>query len=178
LEVETHSKNEKLNAMVAITVVIISVFMEVSKVKDTNIVQTMALAKADAVDNWNQYQATRIKQHMDENLAIELKLLPQGEAASATVSGKIDHYKKETPELMAKARAEEARYESLDAQHKQFDAMDAVLSVALALSAVAALTDFFVVIVIAWAFAALGFMLGAAGYLDLPFHLSLFGLLD
>jgi hypothetical protein len=178
MEIETKSKNERLNAMVAITVVIISVFMEVSKVKDGNIVQAMALAKADAVDNWNEYQANRIKLHMDEDLALELKLNPAGEAAAATLAGKMDHYNKKSPELMAKARAAEARYDALDDRHKQFDAMDALLSVALALTAVAALTDIFWMIVVGWSFAGLGFLMGAAGYLALPFHLDLFGLLS
>src|SRR6195952_5878091 len=66
--------SDRLNEWVAITVVIISVFMALTNVKDGNIGQNMALAKADAVDNWNEYQASRIKLHTDEDMLAQLAL--------------------------------------------------------------------------------------------------------
>jgi len=38
--------------------------MAISKIKDDNIVQSMQVAKADAVDTWGEYQATKIKHHL------------------------------------------------------------------------------------------------------------------
>ena len=64
--------SDRLNEWVAITVVVISVFMAISNVKDGNIGQNMALAKADAVDAWNEYQAGRIKLHVDEDMLAQL----------------------------------------------------------------------------------------------------------
>jgi len=58
LEIPERS-DKKLNNAVAITVVILSVFMAISKIKDDNIVQSMQVAKADAVDTWGEYQATK-----------------------------------------------------------------------------------------------------------------------
>jgi len=74
-----HRRYEKrLNDLVAITVVILSVFMAVTKIKDDNIVQAMQLAKADAVDSWAEYQAARIKLHLDENSLAQLQALNGG----------------------------------------------------------------------------------------------------
>jgi hypothetical protein len=49
MDVETKGDDKRLNNMVAITVVILSVFMAVSKIKDDNIVQAMQKAKSEAV---------------------------------------------------------------------------------------------------------------------------------
>jgi len=67
MEVELKSEGgaKWLNAAVAVTVVIISTFMAVSKVKDDNIVQAMQKAKSESVDAWTEYQSARIKLHVD-----------------------------------------------------------------------------------------------------------------
>ena len=41
----------------AITVVVLSVFMAVTKLKDENVVQAMQHTQVTAVDSWNEYQA-------------------------------------------------------------------------------------------------------------------------
>src|ERR1700750_1967711 len=84
MEVEAPSGgNERLNKLVAITVVAISVFMALSSVKSGNIGQNMALAKADAVDTWSEYQATRLKLHMAENSLAQLGLSAAQTGANA-----------------------------------------------------------------------------------------------
>ena len=67
VDVETASSDKRLNKLVAVTVVILSVFMAISKVKDDNIVQAMQKAKSESVDAWTEYQAARVKLHVDEN---------------------------------------------------------------------------------------------------------------
>src|SRR5215203_473790 len=74
-DVSTEGSNKRLNNLVAVTVVILSVFMAVSKIKDDNIVQAMQKAKSDSVDAWAEYQAARIKLHVDENSLSQLRLL-------------------------------------------------------------------------------------------------------
>jgi hypothetical protein len=49
--------NRLLNRFVATTVVILSVAMAISNIKDGNIVQTMQADQASKVDLWNEYQA-------------------------------------------------------------------------------------------------------------------------
>ena len=50
IEVSAEAKDKRLNRWVAITVVALSVFMGLGNIKDGNIVQNMAQAKADSVD--------------------------------------------------------------------------------------------------------------------------------
>ena len=42
--------DKRLNDLVAVTVVVLSVFMAVSKIKDDNIIQAMQKAKSESVD--------------------------------------------------------------------------------------------------------------------------------
>ena len=52
-------ENKRLSDLVAVTVVVLSVFMAISKTKDDNINQAMQKAKADAVNAWAEYQFGR-----------------------------------------------------------------------------------------------------------------------
>ena len=74
-DVKTESSDKRLSNLVAVTVVILSVFMAVTKIKDDNINQAMQKAKAESVDAWSEYQAARVKLHVDENGLAQLRLL-------------------------------------------------------------------------------------------------------
>ena len=63
-DVRTDSLDKRLNNLVAVTVVILSVFMAISKIND-NVTQAMQKAKQESVDAWAEYQASRIKLHVD-----------------------------------------------------------------------------------------------------------------
>ena len=171
--------SDRLNQWVAVTVVVISVFMALTNVKGGNIGQNMALAKADAVDSWAEYQAGRIKLHMDEDILATLKLAPPpGASAEATAAEmarlqkQIDRYEAKSAALMKKAKDNEAMYEALNVHDDQFDLSDALLSIALALSAVAALTSIAWVLYVGWGFSVGGFIMGIAGFLGWSLHLD------
>lgn len=174
MEIEAKSENRELNSMVAITVVIVSVFLAISKLKDDNIVREMEFVKADSVDVWDEYQAERIKQHGDENAVHLLDILHAGDAQAAgertRLEAQIAKYTKQASILSAKAHAADARYEALNTRHDQFDIEDGVLSITLALTAVAALTEIFWLLVTGWGFAAFGIVMGLAGIFDWPLH--------
>jgi hypothetical protein len=74
-EINTASFNTRLNNAVAITVVLLSVFMAVSKIKDDNIIQAMQQAKADSIDTWSEYQSKKLKLHLSESALHQAKLL-------------------------------------------------------------------------------------------------------
>ena len=74
-DVKTDGLDKRLNNLVAVTVVILSVFMAVSKIKDDNVTQAMQKAKQESVDAWAEYQASRIKLHVDENGLTQLRIL-------------------------------------------------------------------------------------------------------
>jgi hypothetical protein len=175
MEIESKSANARLNALVAITVLIIAVFMAVAKLKDDNLVRDMAFVKADSVDTWNQFQAEHIKLHLDENSAAELNMNGGWDVNALhdeqqRLSQEITKYTNESAQLFVKAQGEDNRYRDLEFHHDQFDLSDGLLSIAMALTAVAALADVYWLIVAAWAFAACGMIMGLAGFAGLPFH--------
>src|SRR5215210_6459164 len=87
-DVKTESSDRRMNDLVAVTVVILSVFMAVSKIKDDNIVQAMQKAKSESVDAWAEYQAARIKLHVDENGLAQLRLLQTAGNYDRELAGK------------------------------------------------------------------------------------------
>ena len=74
-DIAKEADDKRLNNLVAITVVILTVFGAITKVKDDNINQAMQKAKADAVNAWAEYQFARVKLHVDENGLSQLRLL-------------------------------------------------------------------------------------------------------
>jgi hypothetical protein len=172
------SLSNRLNEWVAITVVIISVFMALTNVKDGNIGQNMALAKSDSVDAWNEYQAGRIKLHTDEDMLAQLRLGLGGTPANAAaiaeeisrLQKQIEKYNAKSAALMQKAQDNEARYDALNMRDDQFDMSDALLSIATALAAVAALTTIEWVLIVGWVFGVFGLFMGTAGFLGWAVH--------
>jgi hypothetical protein len=159
-DVKTEGDDRRLNNLVAITVVFLTVFMAVSKTKDDNINQAMQKAKAESVDAWTEYQAARVKLHVDENGLSMLRLLETGGQIDKTLAARqaaeyeadIKKYQERSKETRAKAERLEAEYEKLNYRDDQFDLSDAFLSIAIALSAVAALVDLYWLLYVAWAF--------------------------
>ena len=168
----------KLSAFVAITVVTLTVFMAIGKLKDENFVQQMQHTQLEAVDLWNEYQAERIKLHTDENDATALRLragFAGGdagaiEAEQKRLTAKRAHYDTESADLMKRAKADEALYESIEFRHEQFDMSDALCSIALALAAVAALANRRVLLFISWGAGACGIIMGIAAMAGWSLH--------
>ena len=144
-------EDKTLNNLVAVTVVILTVFMAISKTKDDNINQAMQKAKADSVDAWAEYQFARVKLHVDENGLNQLRLLESGGQIDKALAAKqaaeyeadIKKYEGRSKETRAKAERLEAEYDRLNFRDDQFDMSDVFLSIAIAVAAVAALVDSF-----------------------------------
>src|SRR5258705_10413468 len=102
-------EDKRLNNLVAVTVVILTVFMAITKTKDDNINQAMQKAKADAVDAWAEYQFARVKLHVDENGLNQLRLLE--------TSGQIDKAlaAKQAAEYDAESKKNEDRWKNTKA---------------------------------------------------------------
>lgn len=171
-------EDRRLNDLVAVTVVILTVFLAVGKVKDDNIVQAMQKAQSDAVDAWAEYQSSRIKLHVDENGLTTLRLLESlgnidkdfAAKQAAQYQADIKKYEARSAETMAKAKALEGEYNRLNVHDDQFDMSEAFISIAIALSAVGALVDSFPLFYIAWGSGALGIIFGMAGFFNLGLH--------
>ena len=177
-DVKTEGDDKRLNNRVAITVVILSVFVAVSNIKDDNINQAMQKAKQESVDAWAEYQASRIKLHVDENALTQLRALESAGNIDRAISARqaadyeadIKKYEARSKETRAKAEALEREYDRLNFRDDQFDMSDAFLSIAIAVAAVAALADSFWLLYVAWASGAVGFAFGVAGFLGINFR--------
>lgn len=173
LELSAEAMDKRLNRAVALTVVVLSVFAGLCNIKDGNIVQAMQQAQAASVDGWNEYQATRTKQHLAEMTQLQLAALTApGKAAAplAALDGDIARYKREAPPLAAEARRQSALYDHLNFHDDQFDAADAAIASAISIAAVAALAESGWVLVAAWLFGAFGLFMGLNGFLGGSFH--------
>jgi hypothetical protein len=179
IEIGAEAKDKAFNRRVAITVVILSIFMGLSGVKDGNIVQAMQQAQSNAVDTWGEYQATKTKLHIDETALAQARFLAttgDGKIAAATTAEitrldhEIDKYKAEIPALKTQAQGFQAQYDALNVHDDQFDASDALISIAVSISAVAALVEIPAALYAAWVFGALGLVMGVSGFMGWSLH--------
>lgn len=174
-DVKSEGDNKRLNQLVAVTVVVLSVFMAISKVKDDNINQAMQKAKAESVDAWAEYQSARIKHYVDENALNTLRLIETTGTVDKALAAKqaakyeadIQKYVARSKESRAKAERLEQEYDRLNFRDDQFDISDALLSIAIALAAVAALADAWWLLYVSWGSGAIGLILGVAGFVGL-----------
>lgn len=156
------SSNRNLNRAIATTVVILSVAMALTKIKDDNIVQAMQADTAARIDYWNEYQASRIKLHVEE---VALRSRPDPETTKA-----IAKYQKESAGLKAQALGAGADYDKQGYRDDQFDLSDGFSSIALAVTAISALIESWGLLGVGWAAAALGITFSVAGFAGLPIH--------
>lgn len=177
VEVSAEAKDKRLNRQVAVTVVVLSVFMGLGNIKDGNIVQNMAQAKADSVDRWGEYQATRTKLHIVETARTELTVLAAAsaaripaEAAIARLDAERTKYAAEAPKLAREAQGFAGRYDALNVHDDQFDASDALISTAVSVAAVAALVESSWLLAAAWAFGSAGIFMGMCAFAGWSFH--------
>jgi hypothetical protein len=177
IEVSAEAKDKRLNRAVAITVVALSVAMGLGNIKDGNIVQAMEQAKADSVDRWNEYQATRTKTHIARTARTEIAIMaatpaaaPAARIALAGLDVDIAKYIAEAPRMAAAAQGFADRYDALNVHDDQFDASEALLSTAISVAAVAALVESGWVLAGAWAFAAMGLFMSLCGFAGWAFH--------
>jgi hypothetical protein len=161
-ESEIHDK--RLNRTVATTVVILSVSMALTNIKDGNIVQNMQAAQATQVDTWNEYQATRLKLHMEEIAQA------QGGPDAARATQAIAKYTRESADLKAAALAAKADYDANNYRDDQFDLSDGLASIALATTAISALVELWGLLYVGWIAGGLSILFMVAGYARLPIH--------
>src|SRR5436309_15918056 len=100
MELELKAEHARLNAYVAVTVALISVVTALGNIKNSNIAQQMAFTKGNSVDVWNEYQATKIKLHTDEDALGTLAMGNGSDAARAAetkrLQAKIARYNAES----------------------------------------------------------------------------------
>jgi len=176
------SGGSNLNGLVAISVAIVATFMALCNVKDGNIGQAMEEAQANSVDAWAYFQAKGTKLNIAESardtLILQREIAPSmtPEARGlvdkkiADYDAKIRLYEKEKGEIKASAEGFKQEYERLNLHDDQFDMADALMSVAIALLGITALTRKRRLMYLAWGFAGFGLVMGIAGFAGLGLH--------
>jgi len=173
------ARESKLNTIIAACVAVIATFMSLCNVKAGNIAQQMQTAQANAVDEWAYYQSKSTKENIAQ-AAID-QLVVERDMATPELRSKFDdaiakqqaqtkRYEKEKDDIKAKAQAFEAEHEALDVHNDQFDMAEALLSVAIALLGVTALTQKRWMLGVASVFGVFGGVMGVAGFAKLALH--------
>ena len=173
------------NALVALLVAVTATFMALCNVKGGNVGQAMALDQSKAADSWAYYQAKSTKQTLAEAMADQLQvqreLLPANTAAPEKARAFIDEkiagyraqvqrYEQEKQAIKKDAEEHEAHYERLNIQDDQFDMAEALMSIAVAMFGITALTGKRSMFITAVVFASVGGVLGIAGFAGLKLH--------
>src|SRR3954468_11301177 len=173
------ARPSRLNAAVAITVALLSTVMGVCKVKDDNIVQAMQQAQADKVDHYAFYQARNLREELARATLAQLRLQaagrPGGERAGYDEA--IAQYEKlatdqaqKKSEVLQQAQQDAKNYDALNFRDDQFDLADAAISIAIAVLAIASLTQFWWLYGLALAPGLFGTLMGIAGLAGWQLH--------
>lgn len=164
--------SRRLNRMVAVTVVLLSVAMAGGKIKDDNIVQAMQADQAGKLDLWNEYQATHIKAREEDNVALILRQFgkPAAEKAARDADASARRHRAEAESLKAQAIAAQQDYDRQGRRDDQFDLADGFMSICLALAGISALAESFGLLCLSWGAGATGLVFLVAGFAGLPIH--------
>ena len=162
----------RLNAAVALSVALLGTVMGLCKVKDDNIVQAMQQAQADKIDHWAFYQARNLREEVAKATLVQLRLQAAGRAGGerAAYDEAIAQYEKlaadqaqKKEELRLQAGKDQQAYDDLNYRDDQFDLADAAISIAIALLAVASLTQAWWLYGVAMVPGLFGTLMGVAG---------------
>jgi hypothetical protein len=182
-EITGGNEGDRFNRLVAVTVALVAVFMALCNIKDGNLCQAMEAAKAHELDQWNFYQAKSIKQQIarlqvnqfETQLAVGAgRLLPEAakrlQDDRAAAAGEVDRYDREKEEIKTEAESARAEWEALGFRDDQFDLSEALLGLAITLFALCALTRSRGLYVGGLLLAAVGALMGLAGFLGWDIH--------
>jgi hypothetical protein len=175
---EPNEKLSRLNAAVAITIALIATFTGICKVKDDNIVQAMQQAQADKIDHWAFYQARNVREELARAALVQLRLQAvdrpaqhaEYQAAIAQYEALARDQAQKKAELQKQAAADQENYDALNFRDDQFDLSDAAVAIAIALLAIAALTQFWWLYLLALLPAGFGVVMGLAGLAGWTLH--------
>src|SRR5262245_6448581 len=181
-ESPVESGGSSLNNLIAVSVAVIATFMALCNVKAGNVGQAMQQAQASSIDAWAYFQAKGTKMNVAESARdslvtqreISASLTPEARALVdkkiADYEAKIRVYEKEKAEIKKSAEGYQEEYERLNLHDDQFDMAEALMSVAIALLGITALTRKRRLLYVAWAFAGFGVLLGLAGFAGWGLH--------
>ena len=162
----------KINSRVALFVAITATFMALCNVKDGNIVQAMSQAQAHAISAWSYFEAKSTKQSIAENTLELLKLQNNKVNDSIIVryTATVARYEKEKAEIKTQAEGFQKEYDDINLFDDQFDMTEALLTIAIAMFGITALTQKKWLLYFAASVSLIGIIFGLAGFFRISLH--------
>lgn len=145
IENHEHAEHDQSLRPVAFAMSILAVLVAITTLLGHRASTEAVLSQARASDQWNEYQAKRIRQH-GATVAQDLLTATQGanSAASASLSAKyrkqIDQWGKELADESAAAREFENEVRRSEHKTDRFDLGEALLEIGLVITSIALLT--------------------------------------
>lgn len=176
---ETAAERDSLNGRIAVLVAVLSAFLALANFYGNSVEDDKRNAQITALDTWAQYQAKRQRQFLLQALVLNAEASRSTSNAEQidTVVGvwneDIARYKAELSDLSDTAKAAEVEFSEATARGDLFDIANTILTIALALFAVSALTRKRALFWMAAAMAGGGLVFGLAGYFNLSSVLAL-----
>jgi DNA repair ATPase RecN len=176
------ARESRLNSVIAALVALSATLMALNNVKDGNIVQAMQQAQASGVDAWAYYQAKGTKANLAASSREQVELMRDTTPGvtpelTALFQKRIDEYaaaeKKydaEKEDIRRQAEGFQKKYDDLNVHDDQFDMAEALMSVAIALFGVTALTRKKWLLGLGILFSGTGVILGFAGFFGWNLH--------
>ncbi len=140
-----HGAHESTLRPVAFTMSVLAVMVAVTTVLGHRTHTEAVLDQNKATDQWNEYQAHKIRSN-DTYLAgdlLSVMMVADKAAAEKIAKGYADHQAKwadQTKDDMEKAEALEAKVEQAEARANRFDLAEALLEIGLVITSVTLLT--------------------------------------
>jgi hypothetical protein len=164
--------NSRINSMVALFVAITATFMAICNVKDGNIVQSMDQAQAHSIDAWSYFQAKSTKQALAENTLeiLQSQKVAGNDSLIKKYEAQIAKYEKEKNVIRAQAEGFQKDYDDINLFDDQFDMTEALLTIAIAMFGISALTQRKWLLYFAASMSLVGIIYGLAAFLKISLH--------
>jgi hypothetical protein len=165
-----HGASESALRPVAFTMSVLAVLVAVTTVLGHRTHTQAILFQNQATDQWNEYQAHKIRSYdtsLIENL-LQVTTLSDKAAAAKIADGYAEHEKKWTEELeqqQKQAEALETKVEQAEARADRFDLGEALLEIGLVITSVTLLTRSRIYWYLGFVFSVLGIVSAASALL-------------
>lgn len=163
-EVETERKATTWLTYVGLTTALLAVFAAIGAVQSGALINEGLINQIKASDTWNEYQASRQKDHM-YTLALDAMADANGTYAPKAAAARTKQYRAKVAEELSKERERSAEAQKLEREsvaqirkHHYFEYSVGLIQVAIALSAIATLTK----VKLVWYVGLLGGAVGVA----------------
>jgi hypothetical protein len=169
-ENQERAANDSAMRPVALSMAILAVLVAVTTLLGHRAATEAVLSQARASDDWNEYQAKKIRQN-DTALTVDLlSMLPVvDKSAAAALKSKYQQHTAQWDEDLkegsAKAREQEAEGHKAEAREDRFDLGEALLEIGLVITSITLLTAKRIYALLGGVFGLLGVLSGISAFL-------------